>query len=311
MFSDFVSFVQKKNKNKKVTQTNTQKINIINAIKAKAQKLNLWDSDIRDRLINDSISSIEMRVTSAVRSSLVQKSTKEKRCQHFYIMPIHLLPNCASYQGENNKLSWLSAIFSMFNRSAPQGGRIVGWLNTDSNAFIVYRLNLLGWQRDRGHSHEYWRQWESLMKQRVMKILAFNYVVKNWHQNLDPKQVDRILKEVDELIETRSQVIDYKRVYIPKPTGKLRPLGVPTIPWRIYLHLWNVGLVWYRLTEVENKHAYVPERGVYTAWCSVWERINKPNIYEFDLKGFFPNVYLDYLEARMKQIGIPEKPENI
>jgi hypothetical protein len=80
-----------------------KKLNLLDVIKAQAKKLNLWNSDIGDRLSIDSISSIRMNVYSIFRSKYIIK--ENDRCLHYDRMPVHLIPNCASYQGENNKLS--------------------------------------------------------------------------------------------------------------------------------------------------------------------------------------------------------------
>ena len=45
-----------------------------------------------------------------------------------------------------------------------------------------------------------------------------------------------------------------------------------------------------------RQHAYFPRRGVQTAWADVFKETDAPCIYEFDLKGFFDNVDLKFIE---------------
>lgn len=75
------------------------------------------------------------------------------------------------------------------------------------------------------------------------------------------------MKKVDRLVKLKASTIDYKRVYLHEvEKNKIRPLGVPTVEWRIYLHMYNNLLVQWRLVyDRGNQHGYLPNKGVVTA----------------------------------------------
>jgi hypothetical protein len=128
------------------------------------------------------------------------------------------------------------------------------------------------------------------------------------------RQVIEILDEVGEQAKNRSTDLQFHRTYIPKTkdlekagiplggvipgTGKInaRPLGVPSPAWRVYLHCLNNLIVWSRQGLEGNQHAYIPGRGVLTAWKEISSRLDSSEfIAEFDLKAFFPSVKLSAL----------------
>jgi len=86
-----------------------------------------------------------------------------------------------------------------------------------------------------------------------------------------------------------SHYMDYRRAYLPKGTT-YRPLGVPTIAWRVYNSMLLLPLThFYEISN--NQHGFVPRRGTLTAWKELLTKIiTSRNILEIDFQGFFPTI---------------------
>jgi group II intron reverse transcriptase/maturase len=119
----------------------------------------------------------------------------------------------------------------------------------------------------------------------------------NMTPGVDGKTIDGagmklILEAIADLKASRYKPIPVRRVHIPKPNGKQRPLGIPGFREKLLGTVLKLILeAIYEPTFSENSHGFRPGRSCHTALEAVKREMNGVRWWvEGDIKGYFDHV---------------------
>lgn len=224
--------------------------------------------------------------------------------------PFKKVPDIESFEIEISNYDVLYAACGIRKRWSPKLSFTPG-KNRAINRYILNQKMRLSRMAEDGNSDAFFRISDFLVKRsKCFFISQLSHSYKNWHREKSWRWVKKLYGNVRFLARENHFKLDYKRVFIPKSEAKLRPLGVPSPEWIMYLGLWNRFMMLYVMTKnliQDGQHAYLPGKGTKTAWEQIFNDVRHHKyIYSFDLESFFPSIDHNYLYRKLKEKGFPD-----
>jgi hypothetical protein len=229
-----------------------------------------------------------------------------------FVNPLKPLPNVKTFRikmlAEYDELA-LDYLKTRRRRGKPLFD-LTTYSNGPMNRWLLHQVKLLNHYRDTGDSAIFWSIADKLMKSRTYTVHGLYSLNNTWHRDTSFYKIRSTVRKYQRMINNSElrKSISYHITWIPKPgTTEQRPLGVPDLHWRLYLHNLNqIMVIWLANHQPANQHGFWPGRGVGTAWRQILNGLyKKSDIWEFDFKKFFDSVSLTYLEHILAETGIP------
>lgn len=277
----------------------------------------------QDKFSFEQFSKFDSRLPAMLRDLL---ASREKTGGRVADSSFKRIPSIKSFKvnvGEWNQYLQDSGL----ERRLPADFKYIVWREQNrANRYMQHKIDIMRQVLKDGKPHVFWKMVDHEMKNSTaFRTSAINTVLKGWYKNEDVNRVIRVAIGVDNILKNNIGDLRYYRVEIPKGRpeeiakfflenpgkawpGKMRPLGVPTAPWRVVLHMWNGFLTLFLEEELKSfNHAYMPKVGTITAIKALIDKVRHAKfIYEFDIKGFFNNVHIQKTMDLLRERGMTD-----
>ena len=213
------------------------------------------------------------------------------------------LPNITTMEIELDKYHPILKMFGFKKRQSPAKLEFRKFSHYKAVKYVSYMERQLHYA---SHERRFWFLASLILTKSICyKAVAWRKCEPTWYKDTKLDFINNVMK--------RLQTLDldsykFRRLDILKANGKIRPLGVPTMPWRLFNTLLN-GILLHHLKVYHHpsQHGFYPGMGTDTAWKELIVRVLPAKyIYEVDFKEFYDRINLDYLRDFLLKTGMPK-----
>jgi len=244
------------------------------------------------------------KAMSAVNLTLTGDTRTRKIIINHEITPWVRVPNVRDFHIDLGKLDLFWALFGISKRLSVKI-TIEPYKNKKINRYVEHQIRRLYKARESGNARLYFLIADLAIKRsNCFRVLAINHVFPQWHRKNSLASILSANRGCSKLINTSNHFMNYSRVYVPKGNDTMRPLGVPSLDWRLLLSMKANFLTFYLAPYMKKLHGFLPGKGIVTAWKEIVSGLcRKPYIYEWDFQSFFDEIPLqpisDYLLEKL------------
>jgi hypothetical protein len=149
-----------------------------------------------------------------------------------------------------------------------------------------------------------------IQRSEVYRLALYCHKKPDWYYGIKGTEAKALWRSVTKILKEWNTNVDITRVWIPKKLERYgRPLGVPSIEWRIVpAMVLNFMQGIYKKAEFKSQHGGMPFRGTKTFIEDMLERgfYKARYVWEFDFKGYFNNITHESVLRHLREIDMPE-----